>query len=180
MSTASINGVGSVAFAATPEALVPLIDMGASTYFGFPGGLYPGGNVMPQAHADAGQVFAAAIEPLDLNGNPSADGKYVLLSIGHSNTALIFCDTPQVVLLCPSYSFMGQAMADPDVDMTNLAIVRDGCCGGAAEFMQSPNDPDYDRIRDQLSIRGLSEQQVQVVPPTPCLTLRPRQFSWWD
>jgi len=160
---ASVSGVGSLIFTATTPSLVPLIDMGASTYFGFSGGLYPGGNVMPQAHADAGQVFAAAIEPLDLNGNPSTDGKYVLLSIGHSNTALIFCDTPQVVLLCPSFSFMGKAMADPDVDMTNLAIVRDGCCGGDAEVMQSPSSSDYVRIRDQLSIRGLSEQQVQVV-----------------
>ncbi len=68
---ASGVGVGSVRFTATTPSLVPLTDMGASTYFGFPGSLYPGGNVMPQAHAVAGQAFAAAIEPLDVNGNPS-------------------------------------------------------------------------------------------------------------
>ena len=54
-------------------------------------------------------------------------------------------------------------MADPDVDLTNLAIVRGGCCGGDAEVMQSPGGPDYNRIRDRLSTEGLSEQQVQVV-----------------
>ena len=61
MATASapVSGVGSVSFTATTPSLVPLTDMGASTYFGFPGGLYPDGNVMPQAHADAGQAFAA-------------------------------------------------------------------------------------------------------------------------
>ena len=161
--SASVSGVGSLTFTATTPSLVPLTDMGASTYFGFPGGLYPGGNVMPQQHADAGQAFAAAIEPLDLNGNPNPNGKYVLLSIGHSNTELVFCDTPQVILVCPSFSFKGQAMADPDVDKTNLVIVRGGCCGGSAEFMQSRDDSDYDRIRARLSTEGLSEQQVQVV-----------------
>ncbi|MEE9225329.1 MAG: hypothetical protein V3U68_03945, partial [Bacteroidota bacterium] len=69
--TAFLGGVGgSLIFTATTPSLVPLTDMGASTYFGFPGGLYPGGNIMPQAHADAGRAFAAAIEPLDVNGNP--------------------------------------------------------------------------------------------------------------
>ena len=54
-------------------------------------------------------------------------------------------------------------MADPDVDKTNLAIVRGGCCGGDAAFMQSPSGSDYDRLLERLSIEGLSEQQVQVV-----------------
>jgi hypothetical protein len=161
----NVSGVSAFNFTATTPSLVPLTDMGASTYFGFPGGLYPGGNVMPQAHADAGQAFAAAIEPLDVNGDPGPTGKYVLLDIGHSNTALIFCNTGplDLVFLCPSFSFTGQAMADPDVDKTNLAIVRGGCCGGAAELLQSPDDSQYDRIRERLRAEGLSEQQVQVV-----------------
>ena len=136
--------------------------MGASTYFGFPGGLYSGGKVMPQAHADAGQAFVAAIEPLDLNGNPNPNGKYVLLDIGHSNTELIFCNTgPLTQFLCPSYSFTGQAMADPDVDVTNLAIVRGGCCGGGAEDMQSSRSSDYDRIRGRLSTEGLESSGME-------------------
>jgi hypothetical protein len=101
---ASVSGVDSVVFTATTPSLVPLTAIGASTYFGFPGGLYSGGNVMPQAHADAGQAFAAAIEPLDTNGNPDPDGKYVLLIIGYSNTALIVCDTGLEPLVCPSFT----------------------------------------------------------------------------
>ena len=54
-------------------------------------------------------------------------------------------------------------MADPDVDKTNLAIVRGECCGGDAAFMQSPSGSDYDRLLERLSIEELSEQQVQVV-----------------
>ncbi len=158
--SASVSGVGSLIFMATTPSLVPLTNMGASTYFGFPGGLYPGGNVMPQAHADAGQAFAAAVEPLDLNGNHSTDGKYVLLAIGHSNTMLISCNT-EPLQPCPSYTFVGQAMADADVDKTNLRIVRGA--GARAESWESPNDSEYDKIRDRLSPLGLSEQQVQVV-----------------
>ncbi len=159
--SASVSGVSSLSFTATTPSLVPLTDMGASTYFGFSGGLYPGGNVMPQAHADARQAFAAAVEPLDRNGNPSPSGKYVLLAIGHSITAPIFCNIDPGHV-CAPYSFIGQAMADPDVDRTNLAIVRVECCPRAEE-LENPDFSGYDRTRDRLSTLGLREQQVQVV-----------------
>ena len=162
MATARALGAGSVTFTATTPSLVPLIDMGASTYFGFPGGLYPGGNNIPQAHAGAGRAFAASVQPLDTNGNPSPAGNYVFLAIGASNANLIWCffDSPDP---CPSYSFTGQALADPEVESTNLALVLGVCCGGAPSY-QSPGQSDYNRIRDdKLVPLGLSEQQVQVV-----------------
>ena len=134
--SASVSGVGSFNFTATTPSLVPLTDMGASTYFGFPGGLYPDGNVMPQAHTDAGQAFAATVEPLDTNGNPDPGGRYVLLSIGFSGTQGVFCDD---LKLCTSYSFAGQAMADADVDRTNLAIVNGAINGAGASDWVSPN-----------------------------------------
>ncbi len=160
---ASVSGVGSFFFRATTPSLVPLTDMGASTYFGFPGGLYPGGNVMPQAHADAGQAFAAAVEPLDANGNPSTAGKYVFLAIGGSLVEQVWCWTGDPV--CPSNTFTGQALADAEVERTNLALVQGAYGGhGPAHFWDSPNRPDYDRIRDDWLVpRGLSEQQVQVL-----------------
>jgi len=159
MATARVVGASPVTFTATTPSLVPLIDLGAATYFGFPGGLYPGGNVMPQAHADAGQALAAAVEPLDVNGNPSTDGKYVLLSIGGRNTELIYCgESP-----CLPFTFTGKALADPDVD-THLAIVEGASDGTASFSWQSSAGAQYDRIRDEeLEPFGLSEQQVQVV-----------------
>ena len=70
----------------------PLSDMGASTYLGFGGGLYENGtNSVPVDHAAAGAAHAAAVQPLDANGAPSASGKIVLLSIGMSNTTQEWC-----------------------------------------------------------------------------------------
>ena len=160
MATARVVGGSSVTFTATTPSLVPLTDMGASTYFGFPGGLYPGGNVMPQAHTNAGRAFAAAVQPLDANGNPSTGGKYVLLSIGHSVVQQVFCFEDS----CPSFSFIGKALADAEVESTNLVFVKGAEGGRTTEFWDTPDRADYDRIRDaQLGPLGLSEQQVQVV-----------------
>ena len=162
--SASVSGVDSVVFTATTPSLVPLTDMGASTYFGFPGGLYSGGNVMPQAHADAGLAAAAAVEPLDVNGDPSPAGKYVLINIGASVTNQMFCIRRIADDPCPSHTFTGKAIADADVDWTNLEIYGGGFGGRTAEEWQSPSSLLYDRIRDErLGPRGLSELQVQVV-----------------
>ena len=160
VASASVSGVRSLIFTATTPSLVPLTDMGASTYFGFPGGLYPGGNVMPQAHADAGQAAAAAIEPLGVNGDPSPSGKYVLLVNGHFNTMLISCDS-NISGPCPPFTLVGQAAADPEVEKTNLAIVRGA--PAEAEPWVDPNDSQYDLARERLTDLGLSEKQVQVV-----------------
>jgi hypothetical protein len=66
---------------------VPLTDLGTGTYMGEEGGLYPdGSNVRPAAQDAAGVAIAQAIQPLDSNGNYDPNGKYVLLSIGMSET----------------------------------------------------------------------------------------------
>jgi Putative Ig domain/Abnormal spindle-like microcephaly-assoc'd, ASPM-SPD-2-Hydin len=66
---------------------IPLTDLGTGTYMGEEGGLYPGGsNVRPASQDAAGVAIAKAIQPLDSNGNYDPNGKYVLLSIGMSET----------------------------------------------------------------------------------------------
>lgn len=143
--------------------MIPLIDMGAQTYKGFTGGLYPNAsNDMPAVHYQAGIDFANSIEPLDTNGNPSPNGKYVMVSLGMSNTTQEFCskqgDSP-----CDSWTFMGQALADPELNTTSLVIVNGAKGGQSAKDWVDPNDDNYDRVvSEHLTPQGLSENQVQI------------------
>lgn len=75
---------------------VPLPDLGAATYKGFPGGLYPNGsNTPPAAHQQAGLTQAAAVVPLNAAGVPDErQGLIGLISIGLSNTTIEFSDGP--------------------------------------------------------------------------------------
>lgn len=141
---------------------IALTDMGTRTYKSFRGGLYPAGNELTGAHLSAGLTRSARIRPLDANGLPAANGRVVLLSIGMSNTTQEFCSGP--VTGCASWSFAGQAAADPAVNHSTLAIV-DGARGGqTADEWDAPTDPNYDMIRDQrLAQRGVTERQVQIV-----------------
>lgn len=150
-------GTSGGAFAAncknTSVGLTPISDLGAGLYLGqFQGGLYPSGlNVMPIAHAQEGLARAQAVEPLNPQGQPHVNGKYVLLSIGMSNTT-------------QEYSrFMQLANNSAAVDHVHLVIV-DGAAGGqTSSTWDSPTDANYDRVRDmKLAPLGLTETQVQV------------------
>jgi hypothetical protein len=152
-----------------PATMIPLTDMGTATYYGFEGGLYPGGsNEMPAAHAQEGLRRAEMIQPLNAEGLPDPGGNYVFLSIGMSNTAMEFCSALGVphdynIRTCYPYSFMGQSAADPAVNRTELIILNGARGGQVARTWVSPAQQNYDRIRDELlTPRGLSEQQVQV------------------
>ena len=69
------------------SSLVPISDLGTDRYQGFEGGLYPGGkNSRPASHEALGRQLAAQVQPLDASGQPSADGKIGLVTIGFSNT----------------------------------------------------------------------------------------------
>lgn len=142
---------------------VPLTDLGTGTYHGFQGGLYPSGsNTMPSAHAALGTTFAKNIGPLNAAGQPAANGKIVLLSVGMSNTTQEFCGGGPTS--CQSFSFVGQSLTDPQVDKSRLVIV-DGAQGG----MVIPNwdettDATYTTVKEQrLAALGVTEAQVQAV-----------------
>src|SRR4030095_4613241 len=72
----------------TSVGKTPINDLGAGLYLNqYSGGLYPdSSNTIPPAHASAGLTKAQAIVPRSVNGQPSPDGCYILLSIGMSNT----------------------------------------------------------------------------------------------
>lgn len=148
----------------TDTTKVPINDQRAGCYLSFQGGLYPNGSdSLPAAHLAAGLAAAAQIQPLDVNGLPSPNGKYVLVSIGMSNTTQEFCSDGGQPGSCQSMSFMGQAAADPAVNHSTLVIVNGAAGGKSAQFWTSPTLPDYDRVRSTwLTPLGLSEKQVQI------------------
>lgn len=156
------NGATASPIGPSPDRPVPLTELSGGTYLGFEGGLYEGGSDQPPAdHAAAGLTAADRIRPLDPRGNPDPEGRIVLLSVGMSNTTQEFCAGPPTA--CASWSFAGQAAADPAIDHGRVVIV-DGAVGGQpAEDWDSPSDPVYDRVRDQrLGALGVTEAQVQV------------------
>src|SRR5262245_50311875 len=77
------------AIPAASSAQVPLNDLGTGTYLNqYQGGLYPGGsNTIPPAHFAAAMSRAANMQPLNTAGQPDPNGKFVLISIGMSNTS---------------------------------------------------------------------------------------------
>ncbi|HZI11514.1 MAG TPA: hypothetical protein VE153_14120 [Myxococcus sp.] len=155
---------GTEASSLSTTGLVPLNDLLSGTYQGFTGGLYPQGrNSMPAAHSTAGQAQAAAIQPLNVNGQPSASGKYVLLSIGMSNTTQEFCSHTGA-LPCEAWTFMGQAARDASVNKSTLVIANGAMSSQAALTWDAPTDSNYERVRtDVLEAQGLSEKQVQII-----------------
>jgi len=160
------------------RAATPLNDLGSGLYLNqFQGGLYPNGsNIVPATHAVAGLNRAAAIRPLNTQGQSDPNGKYVLISIGMSNTTQEFC-SQNGSKPCDSWTFMGQAAADPVVNDTSLFIANGAAGGKSAAYWDSPTDPDYNRVvTSWLTPNGLSEKQVQaawvkVANPSPTTSL---------
>ena len=140
----------------------PLTDL-TGTYRGFRGGLYPDGtNSLPATHASIGSTRAKNIRPLDLNGHPALTGKYVLLSVGMSNTAQEFCGG-DMTTGCSSETFIGQASADAQVNSSTLVIVNGAQGGRDAPDWTSASMPTFDEADRRLSSLGLSPKQVQIV-----------------
>jgi hypothetical protein len=161
--TLACVGQSPIDTAVNDSLAVPITQLVIASYKGLPGGLYPGSNDPPPAHAAEGVSRAQTVEPVDTAGNASAAGKYVLLSVGIGNAAQEFCSANGAPP-CDSWTFAGQAAADQGVNHGTLAIVNGAASGQTADTWESPTAPNYDRIRDtRLSPLGLSEKQVQVV-----------------
>ncbi len=131
--------------------LIPLTDLGTGKYQGEEGGLYTGGrNEPPRAHVEAGLKLARQIKPLDKDGNPSRDGRIVLLSIGFSNPHLEF----------PGF----QKRAAQDPDLNPKLIMVDGCVNLRASSDQAdPNSRYWPEVEQRLAAAGVTRKQVQAL-----------------
>jgi hypothetical protein len=159
----------STAFAAdcsvTSVGFTPINDLSTGLYLNlYPGGLYPAGsNDVPVAHFLEGVARSNGLRPLDPNGNPSPAGKYVLMSMGMSNTTQEFCSASSFEP-CDPWTFMGQAAADPEVNHSTLVFVNGARGGQTTVTWDDPADANYDRVlNEQLTPKELTEAQVQVL-----------------
>ena len=148
----------------TDTLKIPLTDLLSGTYYGHAGGLYPGAvNFPPAEHDTAARSRRNLIKPLDVNGDESPFGKYVLLSIGSSTTTREWCSASSGPP-CSAWSFMGRAAQDPTVNHYTMVIVNGAADGQDAPQWGSPTSPNYERIKvGRLAPLGLSENQVQAI-----------------
>ncbi len=141
-----------------------LSDMGKGTlYKGFEGGLYPGGSSQrPPAHEAAGVALAKQVQPLDSSGNPSPDGKIVLLGVGMSNGM-------------QAMSGLLRVTSSAKDEINPKVVIVNGCNGGmTADKIQHlnggrtyANNPKFvfywEYVDDMLSRQGVTRPQVQAV-----------------
>ena len=133
----------------TSVGITPLNDLAGGVYQGYEAGLYLGGNNYPPLdYRWMGLAHCNAVQPLDQNGQPNANGRIVLLSIGMSNTTQEFS------------TFKSMADADPEKN-PRLTIV-DGAQGGQdAQIIRNPKAQFWTVVDQRLIAAGVSPGQVQ-------------------
>ncbi len=134
-----------------PTDKTALIDLGADSYQGAQGGLYPGGsNTIPDSHLAVGLARAAQIQPLNEAGEPDPNGAIVFASIGFSNPQREFQEFEPMVAQTPNFV--------PEFQALNLAQ------GGQHVLTwASPTGRPWENVPIFLDRAGVTDQQVQAV-----------------
>ena len=135
--------------AGTSTPIVPLTDLATGTYFGYEGGLYPGGsNQRPASHDADGVALAQSIQPLDVNGNPSPTGLYALVSVGMSDSHIDFV------------GMMDNANVDP-LKNPNLVLVNGAYPGASSPDWLTLSSPGWEVLLNyQLPYANVTPNQV--------------------
>jgi hypothetical protein len=137
----------------THTGRVALTDLGAGTYMGAQGGLYPGGvNQRPSGHNSAGLFLASnRVKPRNASGAiDTVNGKIGFISIGMSNATQEF------------QQFITLAQGDPEIS-AKISIV-DGAQGGQdAVAWSTPTAQPWSVLANRLTQAGVAATQVQVV-----------------
>lgn len=136
----------------TTNPEIDLPDLGTGSYMGSEGGLYPGGsNVRPAVHEADGVALADGIVPLDANGNPDPNGKYVLLGLGVSISRTMFSQ----------YQLTEQA--DPAIN-PHLVIVNGAIDGTDSPDWANVNDGAWQSVLNfYLPYQNVTANQVVAI-----------------
>lgn len=170
---------------------IPIMDMKSTdTYMGFSGGLYENStNTPPTDHHDPdGVAFGKQVQPLDINGNPSANGAIAFISVGLSNTSLEFGGFVNYVA-DPTRS----AQVNPRLAVLNGAKPGEAACA-YVDPVQTPKETctiqpftsndtqnQYDRIRDEVLATATGAPGVASgcgTTANPCLSEKQVQVVW--
>src|SRR5690349_3289220 len=136
------------AFAQT--GLIPINDLGAGTYAGFQGGLYPGGtNSPPAGHLADALTRSSQIVPRNAAGAADPNGWIGMIAVGMSNTTHEFA------------AFERNEDADASRN-AHVVIVDTGFGGQTASIIANPNAGYWTTMAQRLTAMGLSAAQVQV------------------
>jgi hypothetical protein len=187
--TASYGGLQQTTTVTVAANAVPidLVDMHSTDdYLHFQGGLYENSSdTVPSDHDADGLAAAAAIQPLDQNGNPSPTGAVVFLGIGMSNATAEFSD------------FINSASINTGVNHTTLAIENGASAAETACYWTVAQGEtticplakggllanQYDRVRDAVLATATTAPSAPAgcggpPNPTPCLTEKQVQVLW--
>jgi len=140
------------AFAGGPTTgLIPLNDLGAGTYQGFQGGLYPGGvNSPPPAHLQAAMARSQLILPRNAQGQVDfVGGVIVMIAFGMSNTTHEFA--------------VFERDQDVNTGRNPRLVILDTAFGGqTAAVLADPNAPYWTNVNQRIAAMGFTPAQVQV------------------
>lgn len=137
----------------TDTVKIPINDLGAGTFMGKVGGLYPGGVNAPfGTYANDLMAFAKDIKPLNSAGEPATNGVVGFIAIGGSTCGK-----------------MMSALTDKTVgnSLTNSKLKMANCTNGegsaSLNSLMNSNDTIWPIIMNKLSRRKLTVSQVQVI-----------------
>jgi len=134
-------------------AKIPITDLGAGTFLGRTGGLYPGGvNTPSGVYAQDLLTFAGSVKPRNASGNIVQDGVVGFIAIGGSTAGK-----------------MMSALTDKTVGnpLTNQKLKLVNCTNGeasaSANSLMNPLDNIWNIIQGKLDRKKLTNAQVQVI-----------------
>ncbi|MBC8172469.1 MAG: SGNH/GDSL hydrolase family protein, partial [Chitinophagales bacterium] len=131
--------------------LIPLDEMGTSTFEGYTGGLYPNGsNEMPAAFYNDAVEMARLVMPLNDNGKPDSDGKIGVVAIGPSTVSRIGQGLLELIYKTPGIR-------------KEIVFVNGGVGGQDLNRIASPTGKFWKIVYNEVSVAGLTNEQVQVV-----------------